>query len=64
MESSSDKQRVKMVVVENGPLKITGRVILKDLKRDNEESTDYVELCLCGRTRNKPFCDGSHEKPE
>lgn len=58
------KERVKVEVIENGPLRITGNFILKDLKRNNEESTDFIELCICGRTRTKPYCDGSHEKPE
>ncbi|MGE5421227.1 MAG: CDGSH iron-sulfur domain-containing protein [Chloroflexota bacterium] len=65
MENEKEKsQLVKVEVVENGPLRITGKFIMKDLKRDTEVSTDYIELCRCGRSRNKPYCDGSHEKPE
>lgn len=65
MDNEKEKdRRVKVEVVENGPLRITGSFVLKDLKRGREETTDYIELCRCGRTRNKPFCDGSHEKPE
>lgn len=62
--NNGKKERVKIEVVENGPLRITGKFILKDLKRNKEESPDFIELCICGRTRNKPYCDGSHEKPE
>lgn len=64
MENKKENQKVKVEVIENGPLRITGRFILKDLKRDKEESPDFIELCRCGRSRNKPYCDGSHERPE
>jgi CDGSH-type Zn-finger protein len=65
MENEKEKNlRVKVEVVENGPLRITGKFIMKDLKRDKEETTDFIELCRCGRSRNKPYCDHSHEKPE
>lgn len=64
MENDKENHKVKVEVVENGPLRISGKFILKDLKRDREESTDFIELCRCGRTRNKPYCDGSHERSE
>ncbi len=59
-----NNKRVKIEVVEDGPLRITGRFILKDLKRSGEETLDFIELCRCGRTKTKPYCDKSHEKPE
>lgn len=62
-KENKNKERVKIEVLENGPLRVTGNFVLKDLKRNREESSDFIELCLCGRTKNKPFCDGSHEKP-
>lgn len=66
MEDNQDKEKekVRVEVVENGPLRIWGNFVLKDLKRNREESPGYIELCRCGRSRNKPYCDGSHEKPE
>lgn len=60
---SPEKQKVKVEVIENGPLRITGNFILKDLKRDLEEKPGVIELCRCGRSANKPYCDGSHELP-
>jgi CDGSH-type Zn-finger protein len=65
MENDTENNRkVKVEVIDNGPLRITGNFVLKDLKRDHEESADYIELCRCGRSKTKPLCDGSHEKPE
>ncbi|MDX9928455.1 MAG: CDGSH iron-sulfur domain-containing protein [Bacteroidales bacterium] len=49
-------------MIENGPLKITGKIILSDQKRGITRDTDEVYLCRCGKSENKPFCDGSHRK--
>jgi CDGSH-type Zn-finger protein len=60
--NDQNKKKVKVEVIENGPLKITGEFILKDIKRGVEDKPDTILLCRCGRTRNKPYCDCSHEK--
>lgn len=49
----------------NGPLRVTGNFTLLDGKgepiyRGTDQGTD-VELCRCGHSGNKPFCDGTHE---
>lgn len=62
--NSESSKRVKIEVIEDGPLRITGKFILKDLKRNGEETLDFIELCRCGRTKNKPYCDNSCKKPE
>ena len=47
-------------VIDNGPVKITGQIVLKDLKKDIVETVTEVSLCRCGRSCNKPYCDESH----
>lgn len=45
----------------NGPLQAER---IKALKNDRGEITDTAEsifLCRCGQSKNKPYCDGSHE---
>lgn len=45
----------------NGPLHAQG---IKALKNDRGETIDTGEsifLCRCGGSKNKPYCDGSHE---
>jgi CDGSH-type Zn-finger protein len=49
-------------VLDGGPLKITGQIILKDQKKAIEVSPVEVFLCRCGRSCNKPYCDESHKK--
>jgi CDGSH-type Zn-finger protein len=50
---------------ENGPLVIKGPVRVLD-HLGNEfvlpPGKDNVALCRCGRSKGKPFCDGSHRE--
>jgi CDGSH-type Zn-finger protein len=56
------KPQAIIEVTENGPIKITGRILLLDSKRDITDSPDEVYLCRCGRSGSKPYCDESHKK--
>ncbi len=47
----------------NGPLYIRGRVRIVDKQRGIDQVETRVALCRCGRSQNKPFCDGSHNFP-
>jgi CDGSH-type Zn-finger protein len=60
-----EEERIKkpgtlVEVMDSGPLKITGNVILKDLQRDTEGPYEELLLCRCGDSKRKPFCDNSH----
>ncbi|MCA1595130.1 MAG: CDGSH iron-sulfur domain-containing protein [Chloroflexi bacterium] len=47
---------------ENGPYIISGSYTLID--KDGNQFTlekDVIALCRCGRSENKPFCDGEHK---
>lgn len=56
------KSQAIIEVIDNGPIKITGNILLRDSKRDLMESPEEVYLCRCGRSQNKPYCDESHNK--
>ena len=60
-EITSGKSKTIIEVIDSGPLKISGNFILKDLKRDKETPMGEVLLCRCGKSSDKPFCDGSHK---
>jgi len=45
------------IVRENGPLALRG-----DLRVDGAPIGYRATLCRCGRSENKPFCDGTHAK--
>jgi len=71
MEQNTEK---KIKVLPNGPYQVTGNVPLdqlrlvggkkgavteyKEIQKYKTEETYYI--CRCGRTKNYPFCDGSH----
>jgi len=62
VENKEHKSQAIIEVIDFGPLKITGNFILIDLKRDTKDSQGEVWLCRCGKSGNKPYCDGSHKK--
>jgi CDGSH-type Zn-finger protein len=49
---------------ENGPLVVQGAVKVID-HQGNEFAVppgkEFVALCRCGQSKNRPFCDGSHK---
>lgn len=54
----------KVEVMPNGPLLVYGNLIVK-LKDGSEQNKSKVTaFCRCGRSGNKPFCDGSHIRSE
>lgn len=42
-------------IMENGPVVMRG-----DLVIDGEPAGTRATLCRCGKSKNKPYCDGSH----
>jgi CDGSH-type Zn-finger protein len=45
---------------EHGPLWVRGGIPIESADGKPYEIRNRVTLCRCGRSRNKPFCDGSH----
>jgi len=46
--------------IEHGPLWVRGGIPIKSADGKPYEIRNRVILCRCGRSKNKPFCDGSH----
>jgi CDGSH iron-sulfur domain-containing protein 3 len=61
-EKKENKSQAVIEVIDFGPLKITGNLLLKDIQRDKESSPGEILLCRCGKSANKPYCDESHKK--
>ena len=61
-EKKKFKSQATIEIIESGPIRISGNIIIKDMKRGTEESPGEVWLCRCGKSDNKPFCDESHKK--
>lgn len=55
-----EKKGVVVEIMHNGPAVIKGKSVLitKDGKEKNFD--ERFAICRCGKTKNQPFCDGSH----
>ena len=53
---------VRITPHRDGPLLVRGDVTLTD-QDGNEIAVDRspVALCRCGKSRSRPFCDGTHQ---
>ena len=47
----------------SGPLFVRGGIKVLDSRGEPYEIRNRVTLCRCGRSSNKPLCDGSHQSP-
>jgi hypothetical protein len=45
----------------NGPLRVRGSVTIQNKNSETVFEGNRVSLCRCGASRNKPFCDNSHQ---
>ncbi len=56
---------VKVLMIENGPLKVIGGVsFIDDASGEPVPGGDAgtIFLCRCGGSTNKPYCDGTHKR--
>jgi CDGSH-type Zn-finger protein len=74
MGKESKKEAPKIKITENGPYLVSGGIPLSKevIVTDNEgtpekwketkkfDSQENYALCRCGKSKNKPFCDGTH----
>jgi CDGSH-type Zn-finger protein len=51
---------VSIKLVDDGPLLLTGDVVVTDGAGAAYPAARVVSLCRCGLSDDKPFCDGSH----
>jgi CDGSH-type Zn-finger protein len=55
-----EKLEESIGIPEDGPLCVKGEVEIESADGETYEKRNRVTLCRCGKSRNKPFCDGSH----
>ena len=55
--------KTKITINNNGSVKIDGDFEIVDMHGSayGLQGRTIVSLCRCGRSANKPFCDGSHK---
>ena len=54
----------KILINSNGSIKVEGDFEIIDAQGNayGLQGRTIVSLCRCGRSNNKPFCDGSHKE--
>jgi len=76
MSEPESQPQPRIVVETNGPYRVEGDVrIVRTVVHKTERGEPYawedgpefkhrktVTLCRCGRSSNKPFCDGAHKR--
>jgi CDGSH-type Zn-finger protein/ferredoxin len=60
VEYAGEQREPSIYVSHNGPYHVRGGIDLHNTQRNEGASRDHYALCRCGRSKNKPFCDGSH----
>ena len=50
----------EFMVFKNGPLKVSGNFTIVNENGEEIITSGISFLCRCGKTSNKPFCDGTH----
>ena len=55
---------MKVTVTNHGPLRLEGEFTICDAAGNafGLAGRTVISLCRCGRSENKPFCDGSHKR--
>jgi CDGSH-type Zn-finger protein len=55
--------KVKLTINSNGSVKVDGDFEIVDMSGNpyGLQGRTIVSLCRCGRSANKPFCDGAHK---
>lgn len=51
---------LSITATKNGPLLVEGALVLRGAGGQGTYVTLRVELCRCGHSESKPFCDGTH----
>jgi CDGSH-type Zn-finger protein/uncharacterized Fe-S cluster protein YjdI len=58
----SDSGPTTITATADGPLHVEGRAVVTSPAGEQLAEAGELWLCRCGRSRSKPFCDGSHRQ--
>jgi len=63
-KENNSGETVRIEVTPKGPLIVRGDIIVKLRDGSVEEKGKTTAFCRCGKSANKPYCDGSHNQHE
>ena len=57
-----EEEPARITPYKNGPYLLRGSFVITDQDGNTiKPRTGVVALCRCGRSRTRPFCDGTHK---
>lgn len=60
--SAMQNEVTKVEVKTNGPLLVSGNLVIINAEGKEEHKKRNTAFCRCGASKNKPFCDGAHNE--
>ncbi len=57
-----EEKPVIIQIMKDGPIVVTGKILLKDNEGKEYKTYSISSFCRCGASNNMPFCDGTHRK--
>ena len=63
-DKASEILETKVEVLEDGPLLVYGTLKVTHKDGATEVKNKTTAFCSCGKSNNKPYCDGAHVKAE
>jgi uncharacterized Fe-S cluster protein YjdI len=61
-KQDNSPDQVKFTIMRNGPILAEGNFVIIKENGSCHEVKSITSLCRCGMSKNKPYCDGSHNK--
>lgn len=61
-DTDGDQTTLRAKVTPSGPVLLEGPHRLIDAAGNTVKESDSGYLCRCGKSKNRPFCDGSHKE--
>ena len=61
-KNKTETLTTKVEVMKNGPLLVYGILKVTDKEGKSEVKNKTTAFCRCGKSNNKPYCDGTHTK--
>ncbi len=61
-EKEEDTGTVKIQIMKNGPILVEGNFKVIGIDGNELRTMIMTSFCRCGRSRNQPYCDGTHRK--
>lgn len=57
---TNEQEPLRVEIIPGGPALIKGKGVLTDKDGKEKLFEEPIAICRCGKSKSKPYCDGSH----